>query len=145
MDCLSSFGESVSEIIFENKITAGQFAETVGIAFSEVYRYLRKEYLPKLYNMVKIADRYNYSVDYMLGLIEFPPNVKFKQTPPFDARFKEILTEMKLTRYRLSKETKISINRIDDWYHGRFTPSLEKAFKLTEYFNCSFDYLLGRE
>ncbi len=145
MDILSNFGDNLAELIDENSLTVESFANSVGIAYSEVYRYLRKEYMPKLSNIIKIADCYNCSVDYLLGFIPYPENADFKATPPFNQRFKELLTDKNISRYRLSKETKISLNRLDDWYHGRFTPSLEKALELAKYFDCSVDYLLGRE
>ncbi len=145
MDILSNFSENLSELIGERKITVEQFAKAVGIDLSEAYRYLRKEYLPKLSNIILIADCYQYSIDYLLGLIPFPENVTFRKTPPFAQSFQRILEEKGLSRYRLSKESGIAINRIDDWYHGKFSPSLDKAIELAKFFNCTVDYLLGRE
>ncbi len=145
MSYLSNFSENLSELIDDNHLTVEEFAESVDIAFSEVYRYLRKEYMPKLSNLIKIADTYHYSLDYLIGLIPFPENAKFKTTPPFCEQFKKHLEKKGVSRYRMSKETEISINRIDSWYHGEFTPSLEKAIILKEYFKCTLDYLFGRE
>ena len=145
MDILSNFGENISELLHEKNLSVTEFAQSVDIAFSEVYRYLRKEYIPKLSNMIKIADCYGYSLDYLIGLMPFPENAKFQKTPPFSVRFKELLKEKGLSRYRLSKETGILINRIDSWYNGEFIPSLDNALKLSKYFNCTLDYLLGRE
>ena len=145
MSYLSNFSENLSELINETNLTVEEFANSVDIAFAEVYRYLRKEYMPKLSNLIRIADTYNYSLDFFIGLIPFPENVKFKTTLPFSEQFKKLLKKKGVSRYRLSKETEISINCIDSWYHGEFTPSLEKALKLKEYFECTLDYLFGRE
>jgi len=145
MELLSNFSESIEELINENKVTIEQFATSVDIDLSEVYRYLRKEYLPSLSNIIKIADFYKCSVDYLLGFIPFSENATFMPTPAFCESFKAILKRNNVTRYKVSKETGISINRLDDWYNGKFMPSLEKAIKLAKYFNCSLDYLLGRE
>ena len=145
MDILSNFSENLSELLDDNHLTVEQFAESVDIAYSEVYRYLRKEYAPKLSNIIKIADTYGYSLDFLIGLIPFPENAKFKTTPPFSEQFKKHLAKKGVTRYRMSKETGISINRLDSWYHGEFIPSLEKALKLKKYFDCTLDYLFGRE
>lgn len=142
---LSNFSENLSELIEDNRLTVEAFAESVDIAFSEIYRYLRKEYMPKLSNLIKIADAYGYSLDFLIGLIPFPENAKFKTASPFGEQLKKLLKEKGVSRYRMSKETGISLNRIDSWYHGEFTPSLEKAIKLKKYFDCTLDYLLGRE
>jgi len=145
MDYLSNFAETISELLEDNKITVEQLAQNTGIDLSEIYRYLRKEYLPTLANIIKIADKYNYSIDYILGLTAVSGSLPFKQTPPFAQRFKQLLEERGFTRYRLSKESGIAINRLDDWYNGKFTPSLDKAISLAKFFDCSVDYLLGRE
>ncbi len=145
MDILSNFSENLSELLDEQKITVEQLSESVDIDSSEIYRYLRKEYLPKLSNIIKIADKYHYSIDYLLGFISFPQSGTLKQTPPFAQRFQFLLKERELTRYQLSKESGIAINRLDDWYQGKFTPSLDKAIILAKHFGCSIDYLLGRE
>ena len=145
MDILSAFSENLSELIGEKNLTVRQFAEQVGLDLSEVYRYLRKEYLPQLSTIIKIADLYGCSVDYLLGFTAYDEKKSFRKTPPFSQRLKEILSEKELSRYRLSKDTEISIHRIDDWYHGRFLPSLDKVIVLAEYFGRSVDYILGRE
>ena len=145
MDIMSKFGENVCELLNEQKITIEEFAKTIGITLSEAYRYKRKEYLPHLTTIIKIADCYNYSVDYLLGFIPFPENANFKKTPPFSQTFATLLKNNNLTRYRLNKDTGISLNRLDDWYHGKSLPSIDNAIKLKKYFKCSLDFLLGRE
>jgi len=145
MDILSNFSENLSELIFYKKITVLQFASDIGVDLSEAYRYLRKECLPNLANIIKIADCYNCSIDFLLGLSSSQTVNEYNKTPPFSQRFKEVLSENKTLRYRLSKETKISINRIDDWYYGKFLPSVENVVILSKFFKCSVDALLGRE
>lgn len=145
MDILLNFSENLSELIDDQNLTVEEFAQTVDIAFSEVYKYLNKTYLPKLSNVIKIADRYNYSIDYLLGFIAFPENASFKTTPPFNQRFKALLKEKGLTRYKLHTDAKISINCLDSWYNGKHIPSLDNAIKLKKHFDCTIDYLLGRE
>lgn len=145
MDILANFGENLTELMFDNKISPEQLAKAIGIDFSEIYRYQRKEYLPNLSNAVKLADYFNCSVDGMLGLSPLRTDVKFKPAPPFSERFRVLLTENNTTRYRISKKTKININSLDAWYNGKFTPSLDKVMVLAKHFKCSVDYILGRE
>ncbi len=145
MNYLSNFSENLSELIEENHLTVEAFAESVGIAYSEVYCYLRKEYMPKLSNLIRIADIYGYSIDFLIGLTSFPENAKFRTTPPFSGQFKKHLEKKGVSRYRMNKDTGISLNCIDSWYHGKFTPSLEKALILKNYFDCTLDNLFGRE
>ncbi len=145
MEILSNFGENLKELIDEKQITVEEFARSVDIAYSEVYRYLRKEYLPHLTAIIKIADTYNCSVDYLLGFVAFDENSGFKKTPDFATRFKEILRERNLTRYRIHVDTGLSLNCLDSWYNGKFTPSVDNLLRLKNYLKCSLDYTLGRE
>lgn len=145
MVILSNFDETLKDLLFDKKITVEQFANDAEITLSEAYRYLRKESVPKLSTIIKIADAYNYSIDFLVGITPFPDNITFKRTPLFSQQFKELLSNNTVSRYRLSKDLNISINRIDDWYHGKCLPSAENAIKLAEFFKCTLDSLLGRE
>ena len=60
---LNEFSDNLIELINEEKITIEQFAESVNIDMSEIYRYIRKECIPNLTNIIKIADCYNYSIE----------------------------------------------------------------------------------
>lgn len=145
MDILSNFSESITDIIFDEKITIEEFAHRVGINLSEIYRYKRKESLPSSVNLVKIADTFNYSIDTLLGFADYSPSINYHKTGPFDTRFKEILQTNGITRYKLCKDTGLSPSRVDEWFHGKRFPSLNNLIILKDYFNCSIDNLLGRE
>lgn len=145
MEILSNFAETLEELIFENKMDIKQFADKIEISLSEAYFYLSGTYTPRLSTVIKIADCFNCSVDYLLGIAPYQDGIIFKTTPPFSKRFKELLETKKLSRYRLRKETGIAECVIDSWYKGKVTPSTDNAIKLAKYFDCSVDSLLGRE
>lgn len=48
-----------------------------------------------------------------------------------------------LTSKSLSQAINISEGNISDWKSGRSMPSADKLIILSEYFDCSVDYLLG--
>ena len=142
---IEKFSENLLELFNEEKITIDAFAKIVNTDLSEIYRYIRKECTPNLTTLIKIVDCFNYSIDYLLGYIPFPENAVFKTTPPFSQAFKTFLKQKEITRYRLSKDTGISIKRLDDWYFGRFNPSLDKLIIIRNHYKCTIDYILGRE
>ena len=57
----------------------------------------------------------------------------------------KILKEKKFSRHKLKKELPFSKQSIDDWFFGVRIPSLENLIILAKYFDCSMDYLVGRE
>lgn len=145
MDILSNFGETLNELIFDNNLTAETFSQAINIDRSVIYKYLRKETLPSLQNLIAIADYFACSTDCLVGLTHNNAVATFKKAPPFSLRFKEILDEHKLTRYGLRKQTKFAKQSIDDWFNGTRNPSVENAVLLARHFDISLDNLLGRE
>ncbi|MBR1724702.1 MAG: helix-turn-helix transcriptional regulator [Ruminococcus sp.] len=57
----------------------------------------------------------------------------------------KIMEERKISAKKLSDDTGISTGNISDWKSGRSMPSGAKLQILSEYFDVSTDYLLGRE
>lgn len=145
MDILSNFGETLHELISDVNLTPEAFAQKVNIDRSVVYKYLRKEVLPTLPNLIAIADFLQCSVDYLIGVSPVNPETKYRQTPPFAIRFQSLLSEKGLTRYAFLKEHHFAKQSVDDWFHGKRCPSVENLINLSKCFGCSVDYLLGRE
>ena len=145
MDILSNFAESISDQIFDQKLTLEQFADKVGINVSEIYRYKRKERLPSTANLIKIANVCNCSIDALLGLAPYNENVNYRSDKTFCEVFRNILFQHNVTRYKLCQETKLAPSRVDDWYNGKRLPTVDNLIILKNYFNCSIDFLLGRE
>jgi len=145
MDILSLFSERLNDLIFEKKITSEVFAKEIGIDVSNIYRYLRKESVPVLSNAIKIADYFNCSLDFLFGVTEENYSSTYKSAQPFDVCFKAILEKNNRSRYRVHKDTGISDQRLDDWYHGIRVPTIENIIALAGYFNCTMDSLMKRE
>lgn len=144
MDILSNFSENLNDLLIENSLNIKTFSIKLNLNLSECYKYLRKEYLPRLANIIKIADYFECSIDYLLGLEE-TTDLKFSHTPPFDKTFTKLLKDKNLTRYQLNKHTKIANSRINDWCNGRRLPSIDNLIILATYFDYSLDLLLGRQ
>lgn len=144
MDIMSLFSERLNDLIFEKKISSEVFAKEIGIDISNIYRYLRKESVPVLNNAIRIADYFNCSLDFLFGLVEENYSFIYKPAQPFDVCFKFILEKNNLSRYRVHKDTGISDQRLDDWYHGIRVPTIESLIALAHYFDCSLDYIVGR-
>ncbi|MDE6211081.1 MAG: helix-turn-helix domain-containing protein [Clostridia bacterium] len=145
MNISSNFVENLKELMFDKQITIKSLCENLDIGMSTTYRYLRKESMPHTTTIVKIADYFCCSVDYLLGLAPHLIDDKLNYTPPFRIAFAQILKEYGTTRYQLNKQTKISNSKLDYWFHGTQNPSIDNVLKLTKYFDCTIDKLLGRE
>jgi len=57
----------------------------------------------------------------------------------------DFIKSKNITEYRICKDTKISRANFYSWKKGKHTPMPESIIRLTDYFDCSIDYLIGRE
>ena len=145
MDIMSNFVENLNELLFDKQIQLKNFCADIDISLSQCYSYLKKESQPYLTTIVKIADYFCCSIDYLLGLAPYLVDDKLNYTPPFNVAFAQILKEYNISRYQLNKETKIASSALDYWYKGIRVPTLDSIIRLAKYFDCTIDKLLCRE
>ena len=141
---LSIFAERINELMFDNKTTPEALSKVLGVDLSLIYKYLRKEYIPSSPNAIRLANYFNCSLDYLVGLSEDTSMSFNKEDKPFSIRFQELLKEHNCTRYRVKKDTKLAKQSVDDWYNGVRMPTIDNLLVLAEYFSCSIDYIIGR-
>lgn len=140
----SIFAERLAELMFDNKKTAEDLSKAVGVNLSLIYKYLKKRYVPSMPNVIKIADYFNCSIDFLVGLTDEASKVFCSEHKPFAICFQELLKKHNCTRYRLKKDTVLAKQSVDDWYNGVRVPSVDNLSVLAEYFCCSIDYIIGR-
>lgn len=145
MDILSNFSENLSELLFDNHLTAEQLSKAVAIDRSVIYRYLRKECLPSLKNSVIIADFLNCSLDFLFGLSPVNHKSRSKSGASFSLQFRKMLQEHSITRYEFQKKLGFAEQSIADWFRGKRLPSAENAVRIAQFFACSLDDLTQRE
>ena len=57
----------------------------------------------------------------------------------------ELMKARGINSTQLSEAIGVSTGNISDWKKGRSSPSMEKLAKLSQFFDVSVDYLVGRE
>lgn len=58
-------------------------------------------------------------------------------------KFEKLLTERKITPYRVYKDTGISTATLSDWKNGKSQPKKDKVEKLCKYFGVPLSYFYG--
>lgn len=142
---IPEFKDRLNDLLFDNELSVIQFSNDMNLTASTVCRYLKGKFLPELPRAIKIADYFKCSLDFLFGLSEISDNFPHTVSKPFSENFKTILKENKCSRYRLSKDTEINPQRIDDWFNGLRLPSMNNLITVAKYFQCSLDRLVGRE
>ena len=62
----------------------------------------------------------------------------------FDERLKALRKEKCLNQSELAKAVNVTQRKISYWETGQLEPDLESLWKLSDYFNVSIDYLIGK-
>lgn len=141
---LSLFAERLSELMLEENLTQNALAEKVNIDRSAISRYLSGRKLPTYSILIKLADYFHCTTDFLLALENENTCSEFKECPPFKEQLHFLLEKYKKTKYQIKKEQHIAESAIYNWQNGVFNPSVYDLVKLAEFFDCSVDYILGR-
>lgn len=142
---MSEFGERLGELIFENNLKQNEFAEKAGIKPSCVTVYLQGKGLPTVESLIKIADYFQCSTDFLLGYEEENKSIMFKACPPFSEQILFLKKHFKRTAYQIYHNTNISKTCYYDWLSGKCKPTLDNVIRLAALFGCRIDFVLGRE
>ena len=141
---LSNFAESLSELITETKLNPSEFADKIGCGKGTISRYLSGNKMPAVSLLIRMADFFNCSTDYLLGRETEKYNYTFQPVPSFQTRLPKLCEELKINKYQLQKQTGITESSIYDWQRGKTSPRLDNLIKIADTFDCSIDFILGR-
>ena len=97
-------------------------------------------------NCIKLADYFDCSVDFLVGMTDEPKKYSFNNNfnkKVFFSRYTQLLKEKNLSHYALSAKLNLSMSSLKSWEKGGI-PYLETLSKLAQYFDVSVDYLIGR-
>ena len=149
MDFLSKISElfplRLKELLNEVETSPATLAKNLNIEQSVLSKFLLGDRLPSANTLVLLADFFNITTDYLLGLSDNLDDRKFKRRPPFNEQFNYLLTNFNKTKYRLGKDAKFTEETLTRWKKGQYEPTVESLVRLAKYFNCSVDFVLGRE
>ena len=120
-------------------------AEKIGITyvtFSKIYNY---GILPKVAVLVRIADFFNVSMEYLLAHTDDDRFVRSEHPQTFQKRLILLKEEKGLKSfYELAEKVHIHKSNISQWLLKNYIPEIESLEILADYFGVTLDYLLGR-
>lgn len=143
MEKLTNFGEILKDLMEERDLTEADLADKAGLSRSMICMYLKGNTLPAVKSLIKLANYFNCSTDYLLGFVEGRKKYSLSiQDITFIERLNLLLEENKCSVYRMAKECDFSKTLYYDWRKG-YMPAAEQLIKIANYFCVSTDYLLG--
>lgn len=141
---LSIFAERLDDLLFEANISSLALAKELKCGRATIYRYLQGNRIPTVEMVVRLADYFNCTTDFLLGLENenYPQN--FLQCPPFQERLAFLLGYFNITKYRLQKISNVPESAIYNWQNGVFEPKIDNVIRIAKALDCSVDFVLGR-
>lgn len=145
MDRFKYFSDCLNDILIERNIAVKELSDTSGITDSRLYDFLSGNCVPSVQNAVKLANSLHCTLDYLFGFDEeYDYCQNYVLTSDCSERLRQAINASGKTRYKISKETKVSQQQLHNWYRNKQIPSLVTLVNFADYFNCSLDYLVGK-
>ena len=140
----STFSERLSDLMFERNVKSHELAAAIGVNTATVNDWKRGKFQMYLSNLVKVADFFGCSLEFLMGRSETPLDYTPKPLPPFYPRFRAVMKERGKTRYRMPKESDIKDSYFTEWNKGS-DPLVVSLIKAADYIGVTLDYLVGRD
>lgn len=145
MKDLSIFQNRLNNFMEVEGLNLTGLAKKIGCSYQAITLWFEGKYYPRYNVLISIADYFECSVDYLLGLTD---NESFKPSnniSDFQTRFIAALKKNDFTEYRVAKLCRIEQSTISKWLLRNRIPETENLIKLSQVLKCSVEYLLGRE
>ena len=138
------FQQRLLELIEEKECSVYKFASFVGVSKEVILHATTYGIIPSLKPLIKIADKLEISLPYLLGENYDPYFYKAEIPSSFAIRMQQLISENNTKYSQVAHTMPFPESYFYEWRRERTTPSLEYLKAIAEYFKVSIDYLLGR-
>ena len=143
---MNNFINVLEDLLEEKAMSIQSLSEELKIHKSILYAYKNNNYLPSVNTAVNLANYFDCSVNYLMGIDtdkkEFHFTISY-DISKFYKRYNMLLNNDNITHYKLCNITKLNKSSLDGWKKGK-TPKMDSLIKIAKYFDVSVDYLIGR-
>lgn len=139
------FAKRLKRIMDDNDCLSNkQFAEFVGVSTPVISKAVNFGIIPSSRLLIKIADKLNLPLQYLLGLSDKSEFVAAASSSSFAVRIEELVKEKEINFGQLAFHIGFPRTYIYEWIQEGTFPSVEYILDMAKYFDISPDYLLGR-
>ena len=147
MEIISRFSESLKDLIHEFQLTVEDLAKAIDNSKNRIYEWLsgRATSMPTHDNLIKLADYFKCSLEFLLGIEQENYLPSPKKCPPFSIWFRTAVETKGYSLYSLGKKINMSTGNFYNWINNVNEPSLDSLLRIAAALDCTLDYLVGRE
>lgn len=143
MPISTTFQKRINELVAETDLKKPDLAKAGNFDYRSLSNALVYGIIPTTTTLIRMADYFNVSMDYLLGRTDKNDYTE-PSTTTFQERFEKLCEEKGVTHYKVSQECFFDKSNISRWLSKGYLPTLELLDMITKYFNVSIDYILGR-
>ena len=140
----NKFNIRLSELMAEKGLTTVALGKAIGVSDETVRRWKLGERSIILPHLIKLADYFQCSIEFLAGRTEDYLDYHIHEVPPFYENLTKVMKEKEVTRYGLVKSLPIYDSYFTNWKKGK-SPNLLTLIMLADYLEVTIDYLIGRE
>lgn len=144
MEYSEEFKRRFIELIGDLDCKKSEIPKLLNIDYNVYIKIAEFGTIPKPVVLMRIADRFNVSVEYLLGRTDNPYFFKAETVSTFLERYRALKSENNLTDYAIAQKLHITTSYTTNWKNKKYMPSIINLIELSEAFKVSIDYLLGR-
>ena len=144
MSISNVFQNRITELVEDCEVKKSELPNLIGVDYRSLSNALNYGIIPTPRILIRIADYFNVSIKYLLGTSNDEYFSKSKVKSDFKTRFDFLCKENNITFYKVSKDLHLDQSYITRWFNKNYLPSLELLDLISDYFEVSVDYLLGR-
>ncbi len=143
---METFRDNLRDLINETGLSLRQLEKESGVSAMQYSRYLRNS-IPTINVVLRIAQYFNCSIDYIFGLDNSKNSYHYKtynyDISKFLPRYLELLKTNNMSHYKFSKDQPFNESILRHWHAGKI-PRLDILYSIAKFFDVSIDYLIGR-
>lgn len=142
---LKEFSKRILRLIEDNECESNkQFAELVDVSVPVISKAVNFGIIPSSRSLIKIADRLGLSIKYLLGLNDNNEFLPSAEPTSFYDRLEALCKERNISYGQLALIMDFPRTYIYEWRKKSTLPSVDYILEMSDYFNVTPNYLLGR-
>ena len=140
----TKFQKRLLELVEETEMKRVDIAKAGNIDYRALSSALIYGIIPTTKTLIKLANFFNVSMSYLLARSENNDYLKPASQATFKERFELLCKQKGVSHYKVAQDCFFDKSNINGWIYKGYIPALEIIDILSNYFNVSIDYLLGR-
>lgn len=138
---MNKFQDRLQDLLVENNLSRLQLSKRIGISFETLNGYFNKNFYPELSVAIKLANYFNCSIHYLMGLTDNFNNKEINELSFIDT-LKKLMKENNLSIEKFTKALNMSEANFYRWQSGKTQPAMNSLIAISKFFDVTIDYLV---